>query len=957
MHTFDPWQKRTDRFSILLGFFFLLLLVLFIYLMKIDKDIKYYDTYHHTLEEIRIYDYQMNSFFLRPFRYMDYDETTKLERDFEKKLLFLQKNGIRDAFGEEVYGQVNEIVEAYTKKKRYFEDFKTLNARVTNSIHVLFDLRKTLENELIDKPEKKALIDVVFFSISQILMGVPYDEKMIKQKLKVLSTMTEEYQNVAYFIRHSKHFLLNVKQINQIRQQAESIPLLAMINRLTNDLENTYQQNMLQQKLIALYLFLFALIILSLLIFTYRRIRKYTKELQAFKYAIEKSDNAIMITNLEREIEYVNEAFERISGYRKYEVMGKNPNILKSGEMPSKIYKQMNETLERGKIWQGELINRRKNGEIYYEKTSIVPVIMDGELMQYLAIKLDVTEYKRQQQYLKLSGMVYDIIGDGIVVTDKEKRIISVNPAFTEMFGYSADELIGQEPMIIKTMQEDDYFYRQMWDQLISKDRWSGKLHNQAKDGTILPIWLSLAIVRNEKGEIENFIAIYTNLQEIIATQERAEYLAYHDSLTGLPNRAYFDLRIGDILELARMSHDRVALFFLDLDRFKVINDTLGHAVGDEMLIVLSKRIRNILNEHTLFARTGGDEFVIMSVIKQGREEASQLAEKVLSIVREPVKVHDYLLNTSASIGISVYPDDAKEKNELVKYADSAMYAAKDMGKDTYQFYTRKLSLDIQTRLNLEQELMYAIEREEFILYYQPQYYLAGGKVTGVEALLRWHSMTLGPISPDAFISIAEETGMIVKIGYFVFEEACKAFMRWKKKGIDIESIAVNVSAVQFRDERFIETLQDILHRTGMAPEALEIEITERFIMEYSTSNMTILDELRILGCVIAIDDFGTGYSSMSYMKQLPLDVIKIDRSFIMDIPESIHDMEVSKAIIALAHSLGYKVIAEGIETADQEAFLKENRCEMGQGYNFAKPMDEKALINFLIMKKTENNV
>lgn len=954
MRRLNPWQKRTDHFSLLLGFFFLLLIALFIYLLKIDKDIKYYDIYHHTLEEIRIDDYRMNNFFLRPFQYIDFDETIKLENDFEEKLLFLKKAEIADIFGEKVYLKVIEIDKIYQKKKDYLEDFKTFNARVTNSIYILFDLRKTLEKILVDRPEQKALIDEVFFSISQILMGVPYDESWITQKIKGIIHLTKDHKEVMYFVKQSKHFLLNVKEIKHIRQQAKSLPMRVMINQLIKELKHIYQQNMLQQKLIAFYLFLFALVILSMLIYTYRRIRNYTKELQAFKYAIEKSDNAIVITNREREIEYANEAFEKVSGYQKYEVVGKNPNILKSGEMSPEIYKEMNMTLERGEIWQGELVNKRKNGEIFYEKTSIIPVFIDGELVQYLAIKLDITEYKRQQQSLRLAGMVYDIIGDGIIVTDKEKRIISVNPAFTEMFGYSAQELIGEEPMVIKTMQEEDYFYRQMWDQLLSKGRWSGKLHNQAKDGTILPIWLSLATVRDENDEIENFIAIYTNLQEIIATQERAEYLAYHDSLTGLPNRAFFDLRTGDILELARMSHDSVALLFLDLDRFKVINDTLGHAVGDEMLVVLSKRIQSILNEHTLFARTGGDEFVIIAMIKDSKEEAALLADKILEIIREPVKVNDYLLNISVSIGISVYPDDTTDKNELLKYADSAMYEAKEKGKDTYQFYTRQLSLDIQTRLNLEQELLYALERKELVLYYQPQYSLKDGRVVGIEALLRWHSQTLGPISPDAFISIAEETGMIIEIGYFVFEAACLTFMYLKENGVEIKRIAVNVSAVQFRDENFIEKLQKILDYTNMPPEALEIEITERFIMEYTTSNMTILEELRALGCVIAIDDFGTGYSSMSYMKQLPLDVIKIDKSFIMDIPESIHDMEVSKAIIALAHSLGYKVIAEGVETQAQENFLKENNCDMGQGYFFAKPMNKEALIDFLD-KKNKN--
>ncbi len=948
MGRFDPRQKHTDRFSLLLGFFFLLLLILFIYLMKIDRDIKHYDSYRHTLEEMRLDDKQIDTFLIKTFHYIDYDETIKVEQHFEQKLSLLKTYSKKDTFLSELIPRIEKVAVLYEEKRRYLEDFKALNARITNSIHIMFDLRKTIEQEIIDDPQTETLIDTVFFSVSQVLMGIPYDEGEIQKRINLLAARVSQKRQLTYFVQHSRHFLRDVKEIESIREKVNAVPLFNEINALINTIESDYTTRLLQQKLIALYLFIFALIILTLLIFTYRRIRKYTKELQAFRVAIEKSDNAIMITNRNREIEYVNHAFEEITGYTQDEVKGKNPNILKSGEMPPEIYKEMNEVLERGDIWQGELINRRKNGEIFYEKSSIIPVIIDGELVEYLAIKLDVTAYKKQQKQLNLAGMVYDIIGDGVIVTDKEKRIISVNPAFCDMFGYTAEELIGKEPMVIRTLKEDDYFYRRMWDQLLAKDRWSGKLHNQTKDGKVLPVWLTLAIVRNEAGEIENFIAIYTNLEEIIATQERAEYLAYHDSLTGLPNRAYFDLRVGDALEFSRISQDQIALFFLDLDRFKVINDTLGHAVGDEMLKVLSKRILNMLDDGTLFARTGGDEFVILHVVKHGRDEAAALAEKILSAVREPIEVHDYRLNISVSIGIAIFPDDAKEKHELLRYADSAMYAAKEKGKDTYQFYNRALSLAIQTRLNIEQELVYALERHEMKLHYQPKYLLEDGSVSGVEALLRWHSISLGPISPAAFISIAEETGMIVQIGYFVFEEACKAFMRWRKEGLSLESIAVNVSAVQFRDEHFMENIAEILQRTGMPAEAIEVEITERFIMEYSSSNMTVLEELRALGCVISIDDFGTGYSSMSYLKQLPIDIIKIDRSFISDIPQSEHDEEVTRAIIVLAHSLGYKVVAEGIETVDQERFLKDQGAEMGQGFYFAKPMDEVQLLAFL---------
>ena len=355
------------------------------------------------------------------------------------------------------------------------------------------------------------------------------------------------------------------------------------------------------------------------------------------------------------------------------------------------------------------------------------------------------------------------------------------------------------------------------------------------------------------------------------------------------------------------------------------------------------------MKKDDVLARIGGDEFVVvLTAVKDSDRCVRHVAEKILTIIREPIVVQDYHLYTTASLGIALYPDDGESRNEIIKHADSAMYHAKDKGKDNYQFYTKQLSLDVQERLNLEQELLHAVERKELMLHYQPQYYLENGKICGAEALLRWKNKNLGWISPDEFISVAEETGSIIKIGYFVFEEACKAYMRWEALGLDIDSIAINISSVQFREEDIFEKLKNIMLDVGIPAHKVEIEITERFIMEYSTTNMTILEDLRNIGCRIAIDDFGTGYSSMSYMKSLALDTIKIDKSFIMDLPDDVHDAEVSKAIIALSKSLGYEVTAEGIETVEQEAFLRQHACDIGQGYHFAKPMSEDDFVTFV---------
>jgi len=378
-----------------------------------------------------------------------------------------------------------------------------------------------------------------------------------------------------------------------------------------------------------------------------------------------------------------------------------------------------------------------------------------------------------------------------------------------------------------------------------------------------------------------------------------------------------------------------------------VINDTLGHDIGDEMLIILADRIGTILGKENLLARIGGDEFVSIIENKKSMDTIDVLVAEIASIIREPIHIREYSLNTTASIGIAKYPDDGKTKSMLLKHADSAMYHAKDNGGDTYAFYTEQLSINIQRRLELEQELVHAMKNQEFRLHYQPQYHLITGKITGVEALLRWHSAVLGHVSPEEFISVAEDTGMIVELGYFVFRSACQEYMKWKDQGLELNLIAINISSVQLRQADAFKNFKSIIDETGMEAKNIEIELTERYIMEYATEKLTILDDLRSIGCRISIDDFGTGYSSMSYLKSLAIDTIKIDKSFISDITTNKHDAQVAKTIIVLSQSLGYEVIAEGVETLEQENVLRSYNCDMAQGYYFAKPMDSETFIDF----------
>ncbi|KYJ87503.1 EAL domain-containing protein [Sulfurovum riftiae] len=944
--------RKVDNFFLLFAFFAIILSALFFYLLQGDRSIRNYDEYRQVLQKMNNLEHQWDSVFFQKYRYIDHDETSRISKAFNEQIEFLEKSDMKKEFGKHIFNDFKTLEETYARKHDLLIQFESLNANLTNSIHTMYDLKKNIDMHYNGDHEKRELINALFFNVGQIYMGMPYDKLEFDRLITSLKVCMNEDKLFKYLCLHLENFASNVEKMNLILEQNKKNDLAKEITHLSDEMSQLYSKVRERQKMIAIGFFLLAFLILFLLIYNYKRVKKTAKELLAFRYAIENSDNAIVITDVDRHIEFVNEAFEKHTGYRKEEVYGENPNLLKSDLVPEEVYRELNETLDRGEKWQGELINRKKDGSLLYERASIVPIFMDGELVQYLAIKLDVTEYIRQQKILQQSATVYNSIGDGILITDKDKKIVSVNPAFRNIFGYSEEELLGKEPMVIMSLKEDEVFYKNMWHRLLTEGRWSGRVDNKAKNGKIIPVWLTIAVVRNEKEEIQNFIAIYTNLEEIIKMEDKANFLAYHDSLTQLPNRTRFETNIVDILELAKIEKQKVAILFIDLDRFKVINDTLGHHIGDEMLIQLAKRIHAQLDSNALLARIGGDEFVVVVNLKEKKKEAGLLAEKLLSVIREPILIHDYHLNTTASIGIAVYPDDGEDRNEIVKHADSAMYYAKEKGKDNYQFYTRQLSLDVEARLELEQELLHALRKKELTLYYQPQYDLESRKVVGAEALLRWRNEHLGIVPPDRFISIAEETGIIIDIGYFVFEEACQTYMQWQKEGLDVGSISLNISSIQFREEDIFKRFEEIILRTGIPAHKIEIEITERFIMEYSTINLTILEDLRNIGCKISIDDFGTGYSSMSYIKSLALDTIKIDKSFIADLPHDSHDAEVSKAIIALSKSLGYQVVAEGIETAEQEAFLKTHGCDIGQGFYFAKPMPSEDFIAFVKEKE-----
>ncbi|MEK7851666.1 MAG: EAL domain-containing protein [Deltaproteobacteria bacterium] len=543
----------------------------------------------------------------------------------------------------------------------------------------------------------------------------------------------------------------------------------------------------------------------------------------------------------------------------------------------------------------------------------------------------------------RLAKNVFENSEEAIVITDTANKIISVNPAFERITGFTPEDMMGKDPKAMSSGRHDSEFYRGMWDSINKTGHWHGEIWDRRKNGELYPKWLSISTINDEKGGVANYIGIFADITERKKAEERLDFMAHFDALTGLPNRILLKDRTEQSIASSRRSDTKTGILFLDLDHFKNINDSLGHRIGDMLLKDMAERLKGLLRESDTVARIGGDEFVILLPDIIGLEDAAQVGRKIMDTMKEAFAVDAHTFHTTASIGISLYPDDGEDYDALTKNADTAMYKAKEVGRNNYQFFTQEMNDRVFERLSMENNLRLAIEREEFILYYQPQADLKTGRLIGAEALIRWQHPDMGLILPARFIHIAEDSGLIVPIGEWVLRTACRQNREWQKAGLSAVPISVNLSAVQFRESDFLETVARAVKDTEIDPHSLELELTERAIMQDVESAVVIMRQMKEMGFKLAIDDFGTGYSSLSYLKRFPIDRLKIDQSFIRDINTDPDDAAITLAVISMAHSLGLKVIAEGVETAEQLAFLKEHGCDEIQGYYFGKslPSDE----------------
>ncbi|MCL2524772.1 MAG: EAL domain-containing protein [Betaproteobacteria bacterium] len=543
------------------------------------------------------------------------------------------------------------------------------------------------------------------------------------------------------------------------------------------------------------------------------------------------------------------------------------------------------------------------------------------------------------EHQLQLYATVFTSSSEGMLITDAEARIIAANPAASALSGYSGEEIIGQTPAMFRSGRHDNEFYRLMWQGLLGHGRWQGEVWNRHKDGGIFPGWLSISAIRDGEGVTTHYIGILTDISERKEAEARIQHMAQHDPLTGLPNRILLEDRVGQAILLSKRSGKPFALVFIDLDRFKNINDTLGHEIGDQLLVQAAQRGLSVLRDSDTLSRQGGDEFVAVLFELEQRQDASVVVRKLLAALNQPYLLAGHGLTVTGSAGIAVYPDDGQSFSELLRKADVAMYRAKERGRNTASFFSDEIDTVSLDQLLLENDLHGALERDELRLHYQPKVDPASGRLLGMEALLRWQRNATEMVSPAIVIPMAEANGLINPFGEWAIRTVCAQQRAWLDAGLAVVPVAVNISAQQFVHQNLPRIVAGMLAEYALPARLLELEMTESQLMRNVERAAEALEGLRQMNIKVAIDDFGTGYSSLSYLMQLPVQVLKIDRAFVREIDAGNEPARLASAIIAMAHELDLEVVAEGVETEKQRNYLCQHGCDQLQGYLFGRPV------------------
>ncbi|VVN14862.1 hypothetical protein PS662_04046 [Pseudomonas fluorescens] len=584
------------------------------------------------------------------------------------------------------------------------------------------------------------------------------------------------------------------------------------------------------------------------------------------------------------------------------------------------------------------------NGYAWAALSAGLIFIARARLFRCLGIGATLRERDEDRERLRQAAAVFDCTREGVLVTNRSGVIVHVNRAFMEITGYQQDEVLGQRPSLFKSGHHPAAFYQAMFATLDSLGEWSGEIWNRRKSGEIYPQWQTIRLVHDDLGQVSHYVAVFSDISAIKHSEHELKHLVHHDPLTDLPNRLLFTDRAEQALASAQTHKRGCALLMIDLDHFKMINDSLGHTVGDQLLKAVAERLNALSGPDITLARLGGDEFAVLVESCPQLIHAAALAQRVVDGLKEPFHIEDHRLFINASIGISLFPGDALSAEQLLRNADSALFKAKSAGRDGYALYTEELTAHAQQRVETAFELRRALEQQELRVYYQPVHDLKTRRVVGVEALVRWEHPQRGLVSPAEFIPIAERAGLIAGIDAWVMRQACRQLCDWQQAGVVLSFVAVNVSSRLFARRELYQQVAQVLHETGLDPACLELEVTESAVMDDPEVALEQMHRLRELGVRLAIDDFGTGYSSLLRLKRLPVQKLKIDQGFVAGLPWDEDDAAIVRVIIALAQSMGMQVHAEGIEQADQAGFLLAHDCDVGQGYWFGRPVPAEQL-------------
>ena len=664
--------------------------------------------------------------------------------------------------------------------------------------------------------------------------------------------------------------------------------------------------------------------------------------------ALDSITQGVLVADAQGRTLSVNHAFETLTGYTQAQMLGRSCALLQGAGTDPATAQLLRDALARRAPVECRILNYRQDGRAFWNDLSIAPVHdAHGDVTHFVGVQRDVTQ--QQEAYLAtlLMQSVFQQAREGITVTDAAGNIQRVNTAFTAITGYSEDEVRGKNPRVLASGLQDRAFYDAMWRDILERGLWSGEIYNRRKDGTVYPEWLTITVLRDERGEISHFIGSFDDLSQLRASENRVHQLAHFDPLTGLPNQTVLQDRTGHAITMAQRMKEPLCLMQLSIDHFKTVNDSHGHAMGDMVLIEVARRLSAEVREQDTVSHQAGNEFSLL-LPATGSDGAAHLAGELLWSLAQPYVLGGQSFSLTASIGIASYPENGQDFEVLAKCAAIALHRAQTSGHDNFKFYSDAMYQEVVQREHMARALREAVERNEFTVVYQPLADFQSGRISGMEALLRWNSPEQGAIPPSTFIPLAEETGTIRAIGQWVLRQVCRDIRAWSDQGLEVPLVAVNVSAVQFRDAHYIASVRAVLDECGVAPQRLFLEVTESALMDDVQRCEAVLAELKTMGFGLSLDDFGTGYSSLSYLKRYPFDKVKIDQSFVREIDSNEVDAVIVKVIIAMAHGLGLKVVAEGVETEKQCEIMRSNVCDEIQGYFLSRPVDAAALAQLL---------